>query len=189
MKKLIFTSLVAFLFINPTQAQENLDALKKGKWMLETNLSPFSSTGTTGFMYNKSKNLQTWAVGGEVGYFVIDRLAIKAGAGYGKSKVDMELSMGLETLQFFRESKSFNYKIGAKYYIINAIPVQLDFGSIKVDDLKQSLIFGSQIGYAWFINKNIVIEPQVRYSISAEDKDYIQYENIFSARIGFSLHF
>lgn len=180
MKKLIFPVLTALLITTSSQAQDTPTALQKGKWMVETNLNPFSSIGTTGLLYNKTKNTEAWGIGGEAGYFVIDQLAIKAGIGYNKSKMDL---IGLSI-----DNKSFNYTVGAKYYIINAIPVQVDFGGIKVNDAKQNLIFGGQVGYAWFINDNITIEPQIRYNLSNGDNGY-QNDNVFSARIGFSLHF
>jgi len=184
MKKLIFTVLTALLITTSSQAQETPTALQKGKWMVETNLNPFSSIGTTGLLYNKTKNTEAWGIGGETGYFISDQFAIKAGIGYNKSELDININEEY----FTRKTTSFSYKIGAKYYIINAIPVQIDLGGIKENNAKQNLIFGGQVGYAWFINNNIIIEPQIRYNLSNGDNGY-QNDNVFSARIGFSLHF
>lgn len=183
MKKLIFSCITLILFSSFIQANEIPKALKKGKWMIETNLSPYSSIGTTGFLFNKTENTQVWAIGGETGYFISDRLALKAGIGYSKNTLDVNI----EDNDFSIDNKSFSYKIGAKYYIINAIPVQIDFGGIKANQNKQNFVLGGQIGYALFINHNIIIEPQIRYSISPDNN--VQNDKTLSARIGFSLHF
>lgn len=185
MKKISLTTLAAFAMISVSNAQETLPTLEKGKFLLETNFSPFSSVGSNGFYLKKSENAQQWGVGGEAGYFVADKLAIKAGVGYTKTKQEIEL---MES-SFNMDTQSVGYKIGAKYYIANHLPFQVDFGGIKVKNLEHNFILGGQLGYAWIINNIIIIEPRIRYDITETKDGYKQYENMFSAQIGFSIHF
>ena len=174
MKKLLFVAAFAFA-AQFAQAQETLPALQKGKWLVETNLSPFSLTKTTGLSYMSNDGNSEWAVGGEAGYFAADKLAIKLGLGIYGQKYE-----GLDS------ETALSYKIGAKYYISNILPIQVDFGGINSDG-DNATILGAQIGYAWFVRDNISIEPGVRYDHGLND--IASDIKTFSARIGFSLHF
>ncbi len=97
-----------------------------------------SSDGTTEF-----------ALGAEAGYFIADDLALKVGLDYNDS------------------SSAFTYKVGAKYYFFNTIPVQLDIAGASITDSTENpLWLGGQAGYAIFLSDNISIASGVRYNCS-----------------------
>ncbi|SKB54999.1 hypothetical protein SAMN05660841_01163 [Sphingobacterium nematocida] len=179
MKK-IYLSLALVLGLASTQAQETHPAIQKGKIMIETNFTPFG-TGNSGFSYSKTDWAKSWQVGASAGYFVIDKLAFKAGIGYTKTELDIDFG-GLASANF--NSDALAYQFGAKYYIINCITVQVDFNGTKQGDITANSI-GGQLGYAWFIKDNMALEPAVKYNLGVDDNS----SNVFSAGLGFSIHF
>lgn len=173
MKKILFT-LAFFGLAYTVKAQETHPALQKGKWLVETNLSPFGLNRTTGFSFASNDGSNEWSIGGETGYFAADKLAIKLGLGVNGAGGDGETVTLL------------NYKIGAKYYVANVLPIQVDFGGLNSEGENFTLL-GMQLGYAWFVKDNIAIEPAVRYDHGLNDN--ASNAKTVSARIGFSLHF
>ncbi|MFD2555780.1 outer membrane beta-barrel protein [Sphingobacterium tabacisoli] len=179
MKK-IYLSLALALGFGVTQAQETHPAIQKGKIMVETNFTPFG-TGNSGFSYSKADGAKSWQVGASAGYFVMDKLAFKAGIGYTKTELEINFG-GLASANI--STDALTYQFGAKYYIINCIPVQVDFNGAKQGDIKTNSI-GGQLGYAWFIRDNMALEPAVKYNLGVDDNS----RNVFSAGLGFSIHF
>lgn len=169
MKKMIFAALAVLTF-GFANAQEQT---AKGKWLIETNTG-FGATnvGNTGFRLSSQDRETEWGVGAEAGYFVADNLAVKAGLGYN----DQGHSVN-----------SIAYKVGAKYYLLNKFPLEASYtgASFKGADENPSFV-GLQGGYAWFVGKNISIEPGLRYNISLND-DY--GKDVFQLNVGFALHF
>lgn len=179
MKK-IYLSLALALGFGATQAQETHPAIQKGKIMVETNFTPFG-TGNSGFSYSKTDGSKAWQVGASAGYFVMNKLAVKAGIGYSKTELELDFGGGTSAII---DRDALTYQIGAKYYIINCIPVQVDFNGTKLGDVKTNFI-GGQVGYAWFIKDNMALEPAVKYNLGVNDNS----GNVFSAGLGFSIHF
>ncbi|WP_343563165.1 hypothetical protein [Sphingobacterium sp.] len=183
MKRIILTVLTC-LGLQSLYAQETPAAISKGKWMIETNLSPIGGVSTSGFSFMSNNGSKSLSAGGEAGYFIQNNLAVKAGLGLlsYKSKITIdgqEIELASQT--------SFTYKLGMKYYIISALPIQVDIGGVKSSGSKNAFIFGGQLGYAFFVKDNIAIEPAVRYDRGLNDNaDGVK---TFSARVGFSLHF
>ena len=176
MKKLmLFAAIVAFGLSN-VNAQDDADhgAIQEGKWLIEINTGSWT-TGSKAFSLASSNDITAWSLGAEGGYFVADNLAIKAGLGYSDDGRDIS---GF--------SSAFNYKIGAKYYIVNQFPVGVDYtgSSIKDRDENPSYV-GVEGGYAWFITPKVSIEPKLRYKISM-NSDF--YDDAFQALIGFAIH-
>jgi len=169
MKKIIL-AIIAVMTVGLVSAQEQT---KKGKYLIEGNTS-FGATGTgnTGFALNSEDGTTTWNIGAEGGYFVMDNLAVKLGLGYGDQGHDMSM---------------FSYKVGAKYYVINKIPVELSYTGASIKNANENPSYlGIQGGYAWFVGNNISIEPGLRYNITLNEnygKDVLQFN------IGFALHF
>jgi hypothetical protein len=176
MKKILLSTML--LFAASAQAQETLPALTKGKFMVETNLSPFSMIKTTGFSLASNDGSTEWGVGGEAGYFAADKLAVKFGLGIYGAAIDY--GFGKET------STAVSYKIGAKYYVANNFPFQLDLGGLNSEG-ENALLLGAQVGYAWFLKDNISIEPGIRYDHGLDDN--ASGVKTVSAKIGFSLYF
>lgn len=181
MKKIILTAvaMLAFMFTNAQDMKNSSGGqTSEGKWLIEANTGFGGGTdahsANTGFSFVSSDGNTDWSIGGEVGYFVMDDLAIKGGLGY------LSFSDG--------DFSAFTYKLGAKYYIEHMIPVQLDLtGASWKDSSENPLWLGIQGGYAIFLGDNVSIEPGVRYNVSLNN-DYYD-KGIFELRIGFALHF
>jgi hypothetical protein len=108
------------------------------------------------------------------GYFLMDGLALKAGLGFGDNG----------------DATSFSYRLGAKYYVNNMIPVTLDFtgSSGKGVELagETPMWMGIGAGFSRFIGNNIAIEPGIRYNHSLNE-NYTD-KGILQFNIGFTLH-
>ena len=175
MKKVIMTivTVFAFSFANAQNDGQTGD----GKWLIEANTNFGAALGSnTGFSYSNTDGDSEYNIGAEVGYFVIDDLAIKGGLGYG----------GINTDLF--DTHVFSYKVGLKYYIASMFPVQVDYSGGVIKDFNEDPSYlGLQAGYAWFLGSNVSVEPGLRYNISLNDnysnKDTLQFN------VGFVLHF
>lgn len=91
---------------------------------------------------------------------------------------------------------SIKYQFGigpwARYYIVNSIFAQagVDFGSagldlfsLLADDSSTTINMG--VGYFWFLNNSVAIEPLIQYSIfSAGDESFTGDYNRFGFNIG-----
>lgn len=184
MKKIILTAAAVFIFgfanAQNKEMNNNGSQTTMGKWLIEGNTGfgggTNAHTANTGFGFTSFDGNTTWSIGGEAGYFVIDNLALKAGLGY--SSWD----------DSFGDSSAFSYKLGAKYYINNMIPIQLDFTGASWKDANENpLWLGAQAGYAVFLSDTVSIEPGLRYNHSLNE-DYTD-EGVFEIRVGFALHF
>lgn len=178
MKKIILSALLIMVFGFANAQDKNGGQTSEGKWLIEANTG-FGAThsANTGFQYTSIDGFTSYNLGAEAGYFVIDNLALKAGLGFGGIKQD-----GVDS------STRFSYKIGAKYYVIGKIPVQIDYSGSSIKNFEDNPSYiGLQAGYAWFLGQNVSIEPGVRYNVSTANKYF--YEDVFQLNIGFALHF
>jgi hypothetical protein len=177
MKKL-FTLLTVLLMHTASFAQDfaPIPNLAKGNLLLEVGSSSGSigdvlgKYPSTGFNLRSTNGNVEWSAGGEAGYFIKDGLAIKAGLGY--------TSLG--------ESEDFlSYKLGAKYYIVDKIPVQVDLSGSSgtlFDGFDDPFFLGLQGGYAAFLNKNISLEPSFRYNIGLSN-----FTDVVELRLNFCI--
>jgi len=174
MRKIVVI-IVFVLYGVSISAQEKGSRTDKGLIEVNTNFGAFARASTSIEYLSFSGGDYSLNIGGEGGYFVIKNLAVKLGLGYGYSKQSFSL----------RDTSTFSYKIGAKYYFFNKIPVQVDYTGAKLNFLDESLNYiGIQGGYAIFLAKNVSVEPGMHYSISLDDNiDTLQLN------IGFVLHF
>lgn len=172
MKKIFIASAIALFGAMNAQekASNNTGATSKGKWVVEANTGSWTTGGNTSFSLTSVDGNTSWNVGAEGGYFVMDKLAIKAGLGYG----DTDGGDG-----------TFTYKLGAQYYIINQIPVGVDFTGSSYDGESVNFV-GVEGGYAWFVAPNVALTPKLRYNISLDDN---KADSAFQGLIGFSLFF
>ncbi len=151
--------------------------VEKGTFVIDANTTISSIGGIgfggngTGFLLTTSDGETIWNIGFEAGYFVDDRFALKLGLGFGE----------------IFETTIFSYKAGAKYYIIDVIPVQLDISGQTSEDFgdEKPLYLGIQAGYAFMIGDMVSIEPSLRYSFGLPES----YDNLFQIQVGFSLFF
>jgi len=176
MKKLLLSAVVGLMMTIAANAQ-----IEQGRIQIETGFSPFTEGlqrgSTTGLALFSVNGTTLWSVGFEGGYFIQENLALKAGFGY----ID------------FDSEGSFSYKIGAKYYVVGVVPLQLDITGATREDIEfgglefenpDPLWLGLQAGYAIFLTDNISFEPSARYNISL-NTDAAE-NNIFELRMGFA---
>lgn len=179
-KLLLFTVIAVFTFTANAQDEDsNTSQTSKGKWLIEANTGN-AMLGTTGFYLASSDGNTSYNFGLDGGYFIMDNLAIKAGIGFGGISPDEGDS-----------ASSFSYRIGAKYYVIGMIPVTVDLTGASGDAVEigdeTPMWLGLGAGYAWFIGKNVSIEPGLRYNVTLNE-DYSD-KGVFQLNIGFALHF
>lgn len=203
MKKLILMCNMMFVVTVVALAQETTanTSTSKGTWLIETNTG-FGGIhpANTGLSFRMTNGSALWNIGGEGGYFLTNRLALKVGLGFGN------FATGSSAIRSTSESGTgggegaeggaglgeagetgsggtatiipgtggqtiaglgaiLSYKLGVKYYLIDRIPLQIDFSGTNVSGYNFEV--GMQAGYAFFLgqSKNISIEPGVRYSI------------------------
>lgn len=152
-----------------TYAQNDSNSLSQGSWIIEANTGSWT-TGSTAFSLVSTNGFTLYSVGAEGGYFVADNLALKVGLGYSGGD-DMD--------------GTFNYKVGVKYYIINQIPLGLDYTGASSNGNGASWV-GVQGGYAWFVANNVSIEPTIRYNMTLDED---KADSAFQGLIGFAFHF
>ena len=184
MKKIILTVAAVFAF-GVANAQDKKESAggqtSKGKWLIEANTGFGAIEGAnTSLGYSSQGDIKRMSIGAEGGYFVMDDLAIKLGLGY--NSVDNGVA----------DASGFAYKIGAKYYIMGNIPVQVDYAGGSGDNYKNLAdetpsYLGLQAGYAVFLGENVSIEPGLRYNLTMNDK-YTE-DNAIQLCVGFALHF
>ncbi|WP_396186993.1 hypothetical protein [Flavobacterium sp.] len=175
MKKIILTAMAVFAF-SFANAQDKKDdnaggQTSKGKWLIEANTGN-AMLGTTGFYLSSFDGDTAYNLGLDGGYFIMDDLAIKAGLGYGDDSM----------------TSTFSYRLGAKYYIKNMIPVTLDLTGASIEDASENpLWLGIGAGYAIFLGDNVSIEPGLRYNHSLNEN--FTDKGVFQFNVGFALHF
>ncbi|KAB8152925.1 hypothetical protein EZY14_011080 [Kordia sp. TARA_039_SRF] len=176
MKKTILAIVAVFAMAFTANAQDDDKATgqtSEGKWLIEANTGN-AVLGTTGIYFTSFDGESVFNIGLDGGYFVIDDLAIKAGLGYGTDSAS--------------DTSIFSYRLGAKYYVKSMIPVTLDLTGSSIEDANENpLWLGVGAGYAWFVGKNVSIEPGLRYNISLNE-DFTD-EGVLQLNIGFALHF
>ena len=177
MKKLVLS--VALVATGLFASAQEGDATAKGKILVNVNVAS-DAVGNTSFALRNTDGYTEWSIGAEGGYFVADNLAVIGGlgvAGVSGDDVDSETA--------------FRYKLGARYYVSNVIPVQVDLtgdtkGGEDVDGTTNALFVGLQAGYAWYVADNVSVEPALRYNITTDED---KAKSSFQALVGFNLHF
>lgn len=183
MQKTVLIIGLVLLAFTSIKAQEidDIYPISRGSWLIESNTG-FGNIlpANTGIFLEISNGKSSWNVGGEVGYFIANRLAIKLGLGLGNYPTGDPALKGLGTI--------LSYKTGAKYYLKDRVPIQIDFTGTNITD--NNFEMGFQVGYAFFLgtNKNVSIEPGVRYSIPLLSR-WGTIDNQIQLNVGFAIHF
>ena len=170
MKKLLL--LFALATVSLVSAQTN-----KGSYVIETAVLANTSTPNTGLAYTSvDGGGKTFNVGINGGYFVEKNLAVKAGVGYGESRLN-QTSFG----------KTWAFRVGAEYSFTRNFPVEVAYAKVMTrDTLYQNPEFlSTQVGYNWFVSQNFGVKPLVRYDFALTD----YYENVLSLGVGFGYYF
>lgn len=163
MKKLLLSLLVGLMATTAVQAQYSYDTppFAQGKIYLGA-----SMTGLDIGSSMKNFHLDVSAKGG---YMLIDNIMALAALSYNYMEhTDGMLSLGA----------------GARYYIEqNGIYLGAGF---KLADMTNNLDFqpSIQVGYAFFLNRTVTIEPELYFDISTKKFDYSKY----GLRIGIGVY-
>lgn len=126
-----------------------------------------------GVSYNGASGLK-FGVSAQAGYFIVDNWMVLAKAGFStqtkESSGNTVLSLGA----------------GARYYIIqNGLYLGLN-AQYKHAHNYNDLVPEIEIGYAFFVNKHVTIEPALYYDQSF--KDHGNFSTI-GARVGMGFYF
>ena len=163
MKKLLFTMLCGLMFSVAGQAQtQDRLPFAKDKY--------YASAGLSNFDLNWSKN-QSWHMdlNAKCGYLFEDDWMITGTLGYDWHKVGDD---------------TFTLGAGLRYYI-EQNGVFLGAG-VRLADMTNDLDFQPNIalGYSFFLNRTVTVEPELYFNLSTKDFDYSSY----GLRIGVGMY-
>ncbi len=165
MKKILFSMFCGLVFSLTSQAQTT-DRLPfaKDKFYTSASLSNFDIN------WNKS---QSWHMDFDAkgGYLFEDDWMITANLGYDWYKEGNNTFKAGAGLRYYIEQNGLYLGAGANYLHTNAY-----------DDFLPTC----QIGYAYFLNRTVTIEPELYYNLSF--KDHTNYSG-FGFRIGIGIYF
>lgn len=131
----------------------------------------FVNTSLTGLNMQFNNDFKV-GVEAKAGYFFADDWAFTAGAGldYGNSKLNI-LHAGAG-VRYYIEQNGLFLGAGLKY--------------IHKDSSYNDLMPGVELGYCFFLNRSVTIEPALYYNVSIKDsKNYSEA----GLKIGFSYYF
>ena len=169
MKKLFLTLLCGFALTasaqslyNPVQDRPPFGA---GKYYVATALSGLNLT------YNSTEkwNLDLQA---KAGYLFIDNWMVTGQVEYDYRKYSPNVFKAGAGLRYYIEQNGLYLGLGANYVHMNH----------SYDDFMPT----AQIGYSFFLNRTVTIEPEIYYNQSL--KDHSDYSG-FGLRIGFGIYF
>ena len=166
MKRRILMLLIGLVVMSAANAQYLNDSERvftQGKW--------YGGLSASGFDLNYHKAAK-WSIDLDAkgGYFVADDWLVLGNLGYQNQTYG---------------SSTFSIGAGVRYYIEqNGLYGGLGASFVHaggIDDFKPEL----NVGYAYFLTRNITIEPEVYFQMSTEDDAY----NGFGFRLGFGIYF
>ena len=155
MKNFSAILVVALLF---AMSSTNLQAqtVNQGAWMAG------GSLGFSTWKYKDDDNSYTWfKFGPNVGYYVIDDLAVG-------------LDLDFVSLSYNGNSNStFYLSPFVRYYIADPFFAQVSLG-LELEEGGGSL-FSVGVGYSWFLNNAVAIEPMLFLDLYGNDGDANDY--------------
>ena len=159
------------------------------KLFTKSTLALIALVSLTGIVSAQTVNKNAWMLGGTMGFNSINTegndtseiwFNLSPNVGY---YITNDLAIGARFSLFtYSYGGSVNYQVGvgpwARYYFINSLFAQagMDFGSAGFDFFSFNADGGSTtihmgIGYSWFLNNSVAIEPSLQYSIYSADED------------------
>jgi len=174
MKKLMMAAigLMMAMSANAQYLNDSDTPFEQGKFYVN------AAASSTTLSYSKSTDFKL-GINAKAGYFIIDNLM---GVGV----------VGLNTENNF-DNVTFSLGAGARWYFdtvgiyVGAIAKYVN-QKVTIADKSDSMSdFRPEInaGYAFFLNRNITLEPEVYYEHSFKDSDY----SGFGLRLGLSIYF
>ena len=165
MKKILMTMLCGLMMSVAAQAQTVSETpFSKGKVYAAASLSGL------GLSYSKS---QDWYLGvhGKGGYLIEDNWMITGNVGYDYRKASYNSFSAGAGLRYYIEQNGLYLGAGGNYYHEHGY-----------DDFMPTI----QLGYAYFLNRTVTIEPEIYYNQSL--KNHSEYSG-FGVRIGIGIYF
>jgi len=163
MKSLMKLTLAMVGFLCMTQ-MVSAQTVGKGAWMVG---------GSAGFSVQKFKDADesTTFIGlnPTLGYFIADDLAIGLGIGFNSVSFDGN------------SSSTFNLGPFVRYYVTDPIFIQVG-ANLGLDE-GAGTSFGAQVGYSWFLNNGVAIEPALFFTSFGNDGDALDY-SVFGLSVG-----
>ena len=130
----------------------------------------YANASLSGLDFSNNKIMGShFEVGTKIGYFLWEDVSIVARLNYNYYKNDFDI---------------FNAQLGGQYYITQNglfLGAGLNFMVFDGTDVAPSF----QLGYAFFLNEKVTIEPEVYYNQSLTNSDY----STFGFRIGLGIYF
>ena len=113
------------------------------------------------------------------------RLGLQVQGGY--MLMDNIMALGSLSIDHSDISDKITVGAGGRYYILqNGIYLGANIKAVHGDDGYNDLLPGVEVGYAFFLNRNLTIEPAIYYDQSF--KSHSDYSKI-GLRIGFGYYF
>ncbi len=160
MKKFILATMFAIFGVAASFAQ-----FEEGKYYIST------SFDGVGLSYSETTKMQL-GVGVNAGYMFQDDWLVAAGAGFTYSNSDLqELYLGAKC-RYFIEQNGLFLQAGVKY-----LHRATDYNDLQITP---------EVGYCFFLNKNLTIEPSVYYDMSLSD---FANKSRVGVKIGLGLYF
>ena len=160
MKKFVFLFIALFMAVS-SQAQ-----FEQGKYYIGASLSGLNLS------YSGAEDL-SFGLDAKGGYLVADNWMLLAQVGFTHSGIDDVPDYA-------------SVGVGARYYVIqNGLYLGLNAQLLHANHNHNDLMPGMEIGYAFFLNKTVTIEPAVYYDQSFRNhSDYSK----FGLRIGVGVY-
>ena len=157
--KLFTKTTIAFtVFVCLTQIL-SAQTVGKGAWMLG---------GTAGFSSQKYKDadesITHFNISPDLGYFFADDLAIGLDVAYSNTD--------------FGSTSTSLFSVGPfiRYYLVDPIFLEVD-ANFGLGDLEFTE-YGVAVGYSWFVNNSVAIEPKLFYRIhNVNDNNNIDFDS------------
>ena len=163
MKMITRLTLALIAFVCVTQVI-SAQTVGKAAWMVG---------GSAGFSSLKFKDADestsTLSIQPTLGYFFADDLALGLGVNFTSTSTNGN------------SNSSFGLGPFARYYVTNPIFVQVG-ADLGLDDGAGTTL-GVAVGYSWFLNDDVAVEPAVFYHIYNNDGDAGDY-SVFGLSIG-----
>ncbi len=108
----------------------------------------------------------------KAGYFILDNIQLNGNLGYQNNG---------------KQPDSFTLGVGGRYYILqNGIYLGANVQYIHANDNYNDVMPGVEVGYAFFLNRYLTVEPAIYYQQSfKKHSDY----SAFGLKVGFGYYF
>lgn len=164
MKNYILICLCSIFLCTAYAQDQNFQ--RKGRLLLETGIGgPFNNSGLNVLSIEGNSQMQ---IAMHAGYFTSERFALKFNLGISNSDDFL-----------FGNITSINFGVGAKYYIIDRIPVEAAANIWKIEDASEFLL-SLNAGYAFKLAENILLEPALGYHYTFEDISILRFRVNFA---------